>query len=78
MSYAPVLDINTNPENPVIGNRSFGEDPSEWPTRVALMQGHHDAGILTSGKHFPGHGDTDKDSHKTLPTVGFDRTDWKN
>ncbi|MEC8635808.1 MAG: glycoside hydrolase family 3 N-terminal domain-containing protein [Bacteroidota bacterium] len=75
MSYAPVLDINTNPENPVIGNRSFGEDPIRVANKgVALMQGHHDAGILTSGKHFPGHGDTDKDSHKTLPTVGFDRT----
>lgn len=73
MSYAPVLDINTNPKNPIIGNRSFGEDPKRVAEKgVALMQGHHDVGILTSGKHFPGHGDTAKDSHKTLPTVGFD------
>ena len=73
MSYAPVLDINTNAKNPIIGNRSFGEDPKRVAEKgVALMSGHHDAGILTSGKHFPGHGDTAKDSHKTLPTVGFD------
>ena len=75
MSYAPVLDINTNAHNPIIGNRSFGEDPSRVAEKgVALMLGHHDAGILTSGKHFPGHGDTAKDSHKTLPTVSFDRS----
>ena len=75
MSYAPVLDINTNAQNPIIGNRSFGEDPLRVAEKgVALMLGHHDAGILTSGKHFPGHGDTAKDSHKTLPTVSFDRS----
>ena len=79
MSYAPVLDINTNPENPIIGNRSFGEDPKRVADKgVALMKGHHDAGILTSGKHFPGHGDTAKDSHKTLPTVNFDRFRLEN
>ena len=79
MSYAPVLDINTNPENPIIGNRSFGEDPKRVADKgVALMKGHHDAGILTSGKHFPGHGDTAKDSHKTLPTVSFDRFRLEN
>lgn len=74
MSYAPVLDINTNPKNPIIGNRSFGENPKRVAEKgIALMRGHHKAGILTSGKHFPGHGDTSKDSHKTLPTVGFDQ-----
>ena len=79
MSYAPVLDINTNPQNPIIGNRSFGEDPKRVVEKgVALMRGHHDAGILTSGKHFPGHGDTAKDSHKTLPTVSFDRSRLEN
>lgn len=73
MSYVPVLDINTNPQNPIIGNRSFGEDPKRVAEKgIALMQGHHQMGILTSGKHFPGHGDTAKDSHKTLPTVDFD------
>ena len=79
MSYAPVLDINTNSENPIIGNRSFGEDPNRVAEKgIALMQGHHQAGILTSGKHFPGHGDTANDSHKTLPTVAFDRKRLEN
>lgn len=79
MSYAPVLDINTNPQNPIIGNRSFGEDPIRVAEKgIALMRGHHQAGILTSGKHFPGHGDTAKDSHKTLPTVDFDRNRIEN
>ncbi len=74
MSYAPVLDINTNPKNPIIGNRSFGENPKRVAEKgIALMRGHHKSGILTSGKHFPGHGDTSNDSHKTLPTVGFDQ-----
>ncbi len=78
MSYAPVLDINTNPQNPIIGNRSFGEDPKRVAEKgVAFMQGHHDAGILTSGKHFPGHGDTFKDSHKTLPKISFNRSRLK-
>ena len=74
MNYAPVLDINTNPLNPIIGNRSFGEDPQRVTAKgIAMMKGMHKAGILTSGKHFPGHGDTAQDSHKTLPTVTFDR-----
>ncbi len=71
-SFGPVLDINTNAENPIIGNRSFGSS-KERVTKQALayMQGHHESGILTSGKHFPGHGDTAQDSHKTLPTIQF-------
>ncbi len=74
MSYVPVLDINTNPKNPIIGNRSFGENPQRVAEKgIALMRGHHKAGILTSGKHFPGHGNTSNDSHKTLPTIGFDQ-----
>ena len=73
MSYSPVLDLNTNPQNPIIGNRSFGEDPARVTAKgLALMKGHHQEGILTTGKHFPGHGDTANDSHKTLPTVNFD------
>lgn len=69
-SFSPVLDVNTNPKNPIIGNRSFGEDAQRVSAHaLALMQGHHQMGILTSGKHFPGHGDTAQDSHKTLPTV---------
>ncbi len=72
MNFAPVADINTNPENPIIGNRSFGETPAGVALRARLlMQGMHRAGILTSGKHFPGHGDTSVDSHKALPQIGF-------
>ncbi len=71
-SFSPVLDINTNPKNPIIGNRSFGASADRVIRQaMAVMKGHHQAGILTSGKHFPGHGDTAQDSHKTLPTVSF-------
>ena len=72
ISFSPVLDLNTNPNNPIIGNRSFGQDKYNVVSKAtALMQGLHEAGILTSGKHFPGHGDTHKDSHKELPLVNF-------
>ncbi|MGI9541126.1 MAG: glycoside hydrolase family 3 N-terminal domain-containing protein, partial [Flavobacteriaceae bacterium] len=71
-SFSPVLDINTNPKNPIIGNRSYGSSKERVSRQaLAIMKGHHDAGVLTSGKHFPGHGDTSQDSHKTLPTVNF-------
>ncbi len=71
-SFSPVLDINTNANNPIIGNRSYGSSKERVSRQaLAIMQGHHDAGILTSGKHFPGHGDTAQDSHKTLPSVNF-------
>ncbi|WP_127844960.1 glycoside hydrolase family 3 N-terminal domain-containing protein [Psychroflexus aestuariivivens] len=72
INFAPVVDINTNPENPIIGNRSFGET-KEIVSRNALafMNGMHEAGILSNAKHFPGHGDTSQDSHKTLPTIDF-------
>ena len=74
INFAPVADINTNPANPIIGNRSFGEDTQEVSRHARLlMQGMHRAGILTSGKHFPGHGDTSVDSHKALPQIPFDR-----
>ena len=74
MSFSPVVDINTNPLNPIIGNRSFGEKPDKVAKQaVALMEGHHQAGILTSAKHFPGHGDTEKDSHLTLPKINFSK-----
>lgn len=70
VSFSPVVDVNSNPANPVIGNRSFGED-REWVTRlgVAYMEGLQDGGVIANVKHFPGHGDTDTDSHKTLPSV---------
>ncbi|MEX2350072.1 MAG: glycoside hydrolase family 3 N-terminal domain-containing protein, partial [Flavobacteriaceae bacterium] len=72
MNFAPVVDINTNPNNPIIGNRSFGEDMQNVTQKAAaFMEGMQSAGVLANGKHFPGHGDTDSDSHKTLPTVSF-------
>ncbi|MEH6538027.1 MAG: glycoside hydrolase family 3 N-terminal domain-containing protein [Psychroserpens sp.] len=72
-NFAPVVDINTNPKNPIIGNRSFGEDRDNVTEKAsAFMKGMQDAGVLANAKHFPGHGDTDSDSHKTLPTINFD------
>lgn len=69
-NLAPVLDINSNSENPVIGVRSFGENP-ETVTQCgkAVMRGYLDGGILCAGKHFPGHGDTSVDSHLSLPVI---------
>ncbi len=73
-NFAPVADINTNPKNPIIGNRSFGEDRDNVTEKsLAFMKGMQKAGVLASAKHFPGHGDTDSDSHKTLPTINFSR-----
>ena len=73
-NFAPVVDINTNPNNPIIGNRSFGEDKNNVAKKAsAFMKGIQSAGVLANAKHFPGHGDTDADSHKTLPTVGFSK-----
>ncbi|UJH91625.1 serine hydrolase [Antarcticibacterium sp. 1MA-6-2] len=74
INFAPVVDINTNPDNPIIGNRSFGEEKINVTEKaVAFMKGMHREGVLSSAKHFPGHGDTNSDSHKTLPTVSFSR-----
>jgi len=71
-NFAPVVDINTNPKNPIIGNRSFGEDRDNVTEKaLVFMKGMQDAGVLANAKHFPGHGDTDQDSHKTLPTISF-------
>ncbi|GAA3640172.1 glycoside hydrolase family 3 N-terminal domain-containing protein [Flavivirga jejuensis] len=71
-NFAPVVDINTNPKNPIIGNRSFGEDRDNVTEKAsAFMRGMQDAGVLANAKHFPGHGDTDQDSHETLPTIKF-------
>ncbi len=73
-SFSPVVDINTNPDNPIINARSFGEQKERVTAQsLALMRGLQDAGVLACAKHFPGHGDTDADSHKTLPTVGHNR-----
>ena len=68
MNFAPVADINTNPRNPVINFRSFGEDKKNVAEKVWLVsKGMQDNGVIPVAKHFPGHGDTDTDSHKTLP-----------
>jgi beta-N-acetylhexosaminidase len=73
-TFAPVIDINTNPKNPIIGNRSFGEEKEAVTERaIAYMKGLQSNGVFATAKHFPGHGDTDKDSHYTLPTVSFDK-----
>lgn len=72
INFAPDVDINTNPKNPIIGNRSFGEDMENVTQKsYAFMEGMQSTGTLACAKHFPGHGDTDQDSHKTLPTVDF-------
>ena len=74
MDLAPVLDVDSNPQNPVIGERSFGSDPFHVATlAVALHRGLLSEGVLSCGKHFPGHGDTCVDSHLELPHVAHDR-----
>lgn len=74
MDLAPVLDVNNNADNPVIGVRSFGEDPALVARLgVAFARGLQDGGVLATGKHFPGHGDTAVDSHLALPTVAHGR-----
>ncbi len=70
MNYAPVLDVDTNPDNPVIGSRSFGRTPElVSELGVALAAGLESAGVAACGKHFPGHGDTSRDSHLELPRL---------
>ena len=74
INFAPDLDINTNPENPIIGNRSFGENRENVVQKsIAFMKGMERAGVLANGKHFPGHGDTAVDSHHNLPVIPFSR-----
>ena len=74
INFAPDIDINIDPRNPIIGNRSFGEDRENVALKgIAFMKGMERAGVLSSGKHFPGHGDTFVDSHKSLPTLDFTR-----
>jgi len=74
LDFAPVLDVNTNPQNPVIGDRAFGCTPDVVIEHaLAFADGLHDGGVLSCGKHFPGHGDTDLDSHLALPTLRHDR-----
>lgn len=74
INFAPVVDVNTNPSNPVIGVRSFGDDPAFVAEKaIAYMHGLQSAGVLACAKHFPGHGDTDVDSHFELPVLHHDR-----
>jgi len=73
-NFAPLVDVNNNPDNPVINVRSFGEDPEQvGKLASAYIRGLHDGGVLSTGKHFPGHGDTDLDSHLTLPMIPHNR-----
>lgn len=74
VNFAPVADVNINPQNPVINTRSFGESPHNVANKViAYAKGLEDGGVLSVSKHFPGHGDTNVDSHKALPTLPFTR-----
>jgi beta-glucosidase-like glycosyl hydrolase/CubicO group peptidase (beta-lactamase class C family) len=76
VNYAPVVDINNNPNNPVIGYRSFGEDKNKVSRYgVAYMKGMQDAGIMACAKHFPGHGDVAVDSHLDLPVINKSRAE---
>ncbi len=70
VNFAPVLDVHSNPANPVIGDRAFGSDPALVSgLGVAMLRGLRDGGVIPCGKHFPGHGDTQTDSHLELPVV---------
>jgi beta-N-acetylhexosaminidase len=73
INFAPVVDVNSNPSNPVIGNRSFGEDQNRVAAlSVEYVKGLQDQKVIAVAKHFPGHGDTDTDSHKALPVINTD------
>jgi beta-N-acetylhexosaminidase len=73
-NFGPVLDINTNPKNPIIGFRSFGETKENVAeSALAMMKGFQKQHIISTGKHFPGHGDTEADSHYSLPLINFSR-----
>lgn len=72
IDFAPVVDINSNPQNPIIGYRSFGENKREVAAKgIAYMKGLQDHGVIATAKHFPGHGDTNADSHLTMPLVPY-------
>jgi beta-N-acetylhexosaminidase len=78
LAFAPVADVNSNPANPIINTRAFGEDPKATATLVAAaVRGIREHGMLATAKHFPGHGDTETDSHLALPviTAGWPRFD---
>jgi len=73
-NFAPVLDVDSNPDNPVIGDRSLGSDPGRVARLgAAMIEGFNHAGLISCAKHFPGHGDTSEDSHHEMPTADADR-----
>ncbi|MGI9543828.1 MAG: glycoside hydrolase family 3 protein, partial [Cyclobacteriaceae bacterium] len=75
ISFSPVVDVNNNPKNPVINYRAFGENREQVTAKgVAYMKGLQDQGVMAVAKHFPGHGDTDTDSHNDLPVIPHQRT----
>jgi len=75
VSFSPVVDVNNNPANPVINDRSFGEDRENVARKgIAYMRGLQKGGVIATAKHFPGHGDTDTDSHLALPMIAHSRT----
>jgi beta-N-acetylhexosaminidase len=74
MTYAPVVDVNINPDNPIINTRAIGEDPEQvGRLAAAFIKGCQENGMIATVKHFPGHGDTDQDSHSLLPTIKASR-----
>ncbi|MDT7833371.1 glycoside hydrolase family 3 N-terminal domain-containing protein [Flavobacteriaceae bacterium S356] len=74
VNFAPVVDVNINPANPIIGNRSFGENKVNVTEKaIAFTQGMQSEGVMANAKHFPGHGDTATDSHYALPVLNFDK-----
>jgi len=79
LSFSPVADVNSNPKNPVIGFRAFGSDATHVSKHVsAFVQGMEGQNVLSCVKHFPGHGDTDADSHLELPTVSHTEAEFKS
>ncbi len=78
-NYAPVMDVNNNPDNPIINVRSFGENPELVALLgTAMIKGLQDGGVIATAKHFPGHGDTDIDSHSDLPVLNFSQERIRN
>lgn len=78
-NLAPVLDVHTNPDNPIIGDRAFGADPQRVARLgVLALRGFEEAGVLATGKHFPGHGDTSVDSHRALPESPQTMDRWRS
>ena len=79
LNFAPVADVDSNPDNPVIGDRSFGRDPTAVAAHVVdFLQAHQQAGVIACAKHFPGHGDTHLDSHLSLPMVELEVPDLEH